>query len=100
MQLAYRFRKKDHKEGDDIRILLAQEVSFLNKAAIKQTLADLPENTKVFINAENTVYIDYDVLELIKDFYENGAKEKNIEVVLKGFKESYNIQNTVEGHVY
>lgn len=100
MELAYRFRKKDHKEGDDIRILLAQEVSFLNKAAIKQTLADLPEDTKVFINAENTVYIDYDVLELIKDFYENGAKEKNIEVVLKGFKESYNIKNTVEGHVY
>ncbi len=100
MKLAYYFKKEAHKEGEDIHIDLAQEVSFLNKAAIKQTLAHLPEDSTVIINAENTVYIDYDVLELIKDFYDNGSKEKNVEVVLKGFKESYNIENTIDSHVY
>ncbi|MDG1334190.1 MAG: SulP family inorganic anion transporter [Crocinitomicaceae bacterium] len=100
MKLAYYFKKEKHKEGEDIHIDLAQEVSFLNKAAIKQTLAHLPENSRVIINAENTVYIDYDVLEIIRDFNENGSKEKNINVVLKGFKENYNIENTIDSHVY
>lgn len=100
MKLAYFFKKEKHKEGEDIHIDLAQEVSFLNKAAIKQTLAHLPEGSKLIINAENTVYIDYDVLELIKDFHDNGSKEKSITVVLKGFKESYKISNTTDNHVY
>ncbi len=60
MKLAYFFKKKEHHEGETIHIDLAQEVSFLNKAAIKQTLNHLPENSKVVINAANTVYIDYD----------------------------------------
>ena len=100
MRLAYFFKKEKHKEGEDIHIDLAQEVSFLNKAAIKQTLGHLPKDSKVIINAENTVYIDYDVLEVIKDFHANGSKEKNIDAVLVGFKESYNVENTSDSHVY
>ena len=38
MKLAYFFKKEKHHEGETIHIDLAQEVSFLNKAAIKQTL--------------------------------------------------------------
>ncbi len=68
MKLAYFFKKEKHTEGETIYIDLAQEVSFLNKAAIKQTLAHLPANSNVIIDAGNTVYIDYDVLELIRDF--------------------------------
>lgn len=101
LKLAYFYKKEKHTEGEDIHIHLAQEVSFLNKAAIKQTLAHLPENSTLIINAEDTVYIAYDVLELIKDFTEYGSKEKNIKVELKGFKNEYNIENSVEnGHVY
>ena len=100
MKLAYFFKKEEHKDGDTIHIDLAQEVSFLNKAAIKQTLAHLPENSKVVINAKNTVYIDYDVLQLIKDFSEYGSKDKNITVELTNFKEAYKISNSMEsGHV-
>ena len=68
--------------------------SFLNKAAIKQTLTHLPYNSTVIISAKNTVYIDYDVLELIRDFSNYGSKEKNINVMLKDFKEVYQIENT------
>jgi hypothetical protein len=57
---------------------LAQEVSFLNKAAIKSTLNDIPENSKVIINADDTVYIAHDILDLIKEFKETRAKEENI----------------------
>jgi MFS superfamily sulfate permease-like transporter len=99
MKLAYFFRKEKHHTGETIHIELAQEVSFLNKAAIKQTLAHLPENCTVIIDAANTVYIDYDVLEMIKDFMNFGSKDKNISVVLKEFKEEYKMQAYASNHV-
>ena len=98
MKLAYYFKKEEHQEGETIHIDLAQEVSFLNKAAIKQTLAHLPRNSKVIIDAANTVYIDYDVLELIRDFMNYGSKEKNIRVRLKNFKKSYKMEDAVHVH--
>ena len=98
MKLAYYFRKEKHKEGEAIHIDLAQEVSFLNKAAIKQTLAHLPRNSKVIIDAANTVYIDYDVLNLIRDFLTFGSQDKNIEVQLKNFKKEYNMEDAVHVH--
>lgn len=99
MKLAYFFRKEKHHTGETIHIELAQEVSFLNKAAIKQTLAHLPPNCTVIIDAANTVYIDYDVLEMIKDFMNFGSKDKNISVVLKEFKEEYKMQEYESNHV-
>ena len=94
MKLAYFFKKKEHHTGDTIHIDLAQEVSFLNKAAIKQTLSHLPNESKVIINAANTVYIDHDVLELIRDFVNSGSAEKDIQVSLVGFKDAYKLENT------
>ena len=98
MKLAYFFKKEKHHEGETIYIDLAQEVSFLNKAAIKQTLAHLPENSKVVIDAANTVYIDYDVLMLIRDFLNVGSKDKNISVKLKNFKKAYKMEDAVHVH--
>ncbi|MBK9330794.1 MAG: SulP family inorganic anion transporter [Sphingobacteriales bacterium] len=92
---AYFFHKEDYHAGDKIRIQLAEEVSFLNKASIKQTLAHLPENSVVTIDASKTTYIDYDVLELIRNFREVQAKEKNITPILIGFKEEYKIENDI-----
>ncbi len=102
MQRAYRFRKETLVDGDIIHIDLAQEVSFLNKAAIKSTLSSIPENSKVVINATETVYIAHDVLDLIKDFKKVRAKEENSKVKLVGFKKVYGLENTgeEEKHVF
>jgi len=98
MKLAYFFKKEEHHEGETIHIDLAQEVSFLNKAAIKQTLAHLPKNSKVVIDAANTVYIDFDVLQLIRDFVNFGSKDKNISVRLRNFKRAYKMEDAVHVH--
>ncbi len=98
MKLAYFFKKEQHHEGETIYIDLAQEVSFLNKAAIKQTLVHLPANSKVIIDAGNTVYIDYDVLELLRDFLHVGSKDRNITVRLKNFKKAYKMEDSVHVH--
>ena len=68
LKLAYFFKREDYKEGKSIYMELAQEVSFLNKAAIKQTLAHIPEHCTLILDASHSVYIDHDVLQLIKDF--------------------------------
>jgi len=94
LKKAYYYKEEKYEDGDIIHIELAQEVSFLNKAAVKLTLGHLPENSKVTINATDSVYIAHDVLELIKEFSEVGGPNKNIEVVLTGFKDQYNIDNT------
>jgi hypothetical protein len=70
----------------------------LNKAAIKQTLAHLPANSKVVIDAAGTVYIDYDVLMLIRDFVNFGSKDKNISVTLRNFKPAYKMQDAIHVH--
>ena len=98
MKLAYFFRKEQHHEGETIHIDLAQEVSFLNNAAIKATLSALPQNSKVVVSADNTVYIDHDVLELLRDFVNFGAKDKNINITLKNFKQEYNMDDFTHVH--
>ena len=98
MKLAYFFKKQEHHEGETIHIDLAQEVSFLNKAAIKETLRHLPENSRVIIDAANTVYIDYDVLQMIREFVQFGSKDKNITVRLRNFKKAYKMEDAVHVH--
>ncbi|SDI13471.1 Sulfate permease, MFS superfamily [Flavobacterium omnivorum] len=96
LQRAYLFRKEEYADGDVIHIDLAQEVSFLNKAAIKQTLSQIPENSKVIIDAKDTVYIAHDILDLIHEFKTTRAMDDNIKVKLRGFKKAYQLENTID----
>ncbi|MEX2565996.1 MAG: SulP family inorganic anion transporter, partial [Cyclobacteriaceae bacterium] len=72
---------RDTREDDDelIHIMLAEEVSFLNKGALIKALQRVPDNKKVIIDGTRSTVIDYDVIEVIEDF-KIGAKERNIEL--------------------
>ncbi len=65
--------------GKVIRLELSEDVTFLNKANILKTLDQMPNNTKVIIDASRCVEIEHDVNEIIEDFVE-GAKYRDIEV--------------------
>jgi SulP family sulfate permease len=80
------------KNGDKnvIRIRLAEEVSFLNKAAIQVTLTSLPKGSDVIIDGSNSRYIDPDVLEIIHN-YKHNAYTKGIIVQLHEIKEQYDV---------
>lgn len=90
---SYFFHKENHHDGDIVNIHLSEEVSFLNKASIRETLDHIPEKTSVIIDASKTHYIDFDVLELIKEFRDIKAPLRKIVLELKGFKEAYKIDN-------
>lgn len=94
MKRAYYLSREELADATTITLDLAEEVSFLNKAAIKKTLKNIQPDSTVIINAQHTSYIACDVLELIEDFANIYAKENRIRVILKGFKADYD--NTVD----
>jgi MFS superfamily sulfate permease-like transporter len=67
-------------------IVLAEEVSFFNKASIIQALEAIPANSKVIIDCTNSKSIAYDVAEFIQN-YRRSAKLKNISVQTIAFVE-------------
>ena len=71
------------------RIELPQQVSFLNKNAFMIFLYSLPENAKLVIDARSTEYIDYDIIELMREFKAIHAPLKKIKINLVGFKKRY-----------
>ncbi|MDO1510724.1 MULTISPECIES: SulP family inorganic anion transporter [unclassified Neisseria] len=89
MKRAYYLNREELANAEEITLDLAEEVSFLNKAAIKKTLKNVRPHSKITINAERSSYIASDVLELIEDFANIFAKEHDIDVILKGFKPQY-----------
>lgn len=66
-------------------LVLAEEVSFFNKASLLNTFESIPNNSKVIIDCTNSKSIAYDVIEIIRDF-ELNAKTKEIEVEKINFK--------------
>lgn len=68
------------EEGREVHhLVLAEEVSFFNKANILNALNNIPHHAKVIIDCSNSKSIDYDVIEIISN-YESNAKTKNITV--------------------
>lgn len=68
------------EEGHEVHhLVLAEEVSFFNKASIIRALEAIPANSKVIIDCANSKSIAYDVVEFIQD-YRSSATLKNISV--------------------
>lgn len=84
-QNPFYFSKRKEKEKQVFDITLSDEVTFLNKGSILQQLNDIPKNSKVTIDGTESKVIDFDVLEIIRD-YQTSSKEKNIELEIKGIE--------------
>ncbi|QDT37250.1 bifunctional SulP family inorganic anion transporter/carbonic anhydrase [Stratiformator vulcanicus] len=81
--------RENHVSGEVLRIELANQVSFLNRAALLRVLENVPAGSRVLLDARSTDYIDPDVLDLISDFKKETAPAKNISVSRIGFKDRY-----------
>ncbi len=75
------------QDGNQVHhLVLAQEVSFFNKASVLKALDVIPENSKVIIDCTYSKSIAYDVIEIIQN-YKINAKTKNITVETINFIE-------------
>ncbi|MBL7744253.1 MAG: SulP family inorganic anion transporter [Chitinophagaceae bacterium] len=72
---------------------LAINVSFINKKKLKDELEKIPDYAIVDIDGAHSVYIDYDIIEVINEF-KTKAHHKHIELHLKGIPDV----ETIEAH--
>lgn len=85
-----------HLSGDVTHVELANQVSFLNRAALDKVFHNTTRGSNLLIDASQTDYIDPDVLSLIRDFKTNIAPARNISVSLKGFKDKYQLHDDIQ----
>ncbi len=85
-----------HLGGDVLHIELANQVSFLNRAALSKVLHDVHRGQHLLLDAQHTDYIDPDVLDLIRDFKEQTAPARGVEVSLVGFRSKYQLQDQIQ----
>ena len=64
-----------------VKMELAEEVTFINKAPISYELESLPENSELEIDVTKTKFLDNDIIEIIDDFLES-SEEKQIKTRL------------------
>jgi len=79
------FLHREDGEGTSnvVKMTLAEEVTFFNKAAILSELDSLPEGSYLILDVSRTRFLDHDVIEIFNDFSEK-AKQRNINIRLIG----------------
>ncbi|GGG83799.1 sulfate permease [Parapedobacter pyrenivorans] len=90
---SFEYDIEENEDGAKITFTLAEEVTFLNKAAIQKALHGLPRRiNEIIIDGSQSRFIDKDVIEVIKDFEQNAvSKGKSLELV--GIVNKKNVPN-------
>ncbi|MEQ9466741.1 MAG: SulP family inorganic anion transporter [Ekhidna sp.] len=82
----YAIESIEEEGGKKLRLELSENLTFLNKASIIETISHLPDNSDITIDASRSHYIHPDILELLSDFRKN-AEYRNINLKIVGMDE-------------
>ncbi len=85
-----------HLAGDVTRIELANQVSFLNRAALRHTLDSILHGKHVLIDAHEAAYIDPDILATIREYRDDIGPARGVSVSTRGFREKYDIADQIQ----
>ena len=89
-KIPYKLQRNQLEGKDEVRIVLSEDVTFLNKASVQRALAEIPDTTNVVIDATDNQFIHQDVIEIIEDFKINattrGIQVSTIELEKNGLK--------------
>lgn len=88
--------KEFYPNGITNRLVLPQQMTFLNKAPLIAELDSIPRNSQLIIDARYSEYIDKEIVELIKEYKEEQAPHRQVSLNLIGFKEHYDIHNYID----
>ena len=80
---AYSYQVEESADHHRVRLVLAEQVTFLNKARINEALHALPRGTVVTVDASRTRHMDHDVVELLHDAIAN-ARARGLALYLVG----------------
>lgn len=84
-----------HQGGEVLHIELANNVSFLNRAALARILKNAPRGGHLLIDATETEYIDPDVLSMIREFKATKGPAREVTVSLRGFQPRYKLRDEI-----
>ncbi|MFT3881073.1 MAG: SulP family inorganic anion transporter [Gemmatales bacterium] len=84
-----------HNSGDVLRIRLANQVSFLNKAVLSHMLDTTPDVKHVLIDATDTDYVDPDILDLIDSYKNETGPARGVQVSVVGFRKKYDVDDHI-----
>jgi carbonic anhydrase len=87
--------KEVYPNGETSRIVLPQQMTFLNKAALIAELSSIRKYSQLIIDARYAQFIDKEIIELLNEFKEE-ARSKQISLNLIGFQDSYKIHNYID----
>jgi MFS superfamily sulfate permease-like transporter len=79
------------QSGNHYLIRLNKDVTFLNRALLRNFFDQIDENSFVIIDGSKTRFIDHDILETIEDFLQS-APDANIKVETRDLKGKEKIQ--------
>lgn len=77
------------RDGQQLLVRFAKDVSFLNKPALVDTFAEVPDGSMVLIDGTRAQFIDHDIAECIEDFVES-APRRGILVEIRRSQASLN----------
>lgn len=87
---------ESHLGGDILHIELANQVSFLNRAALDQLFNEAESGTHMLIDASGTDYIDPDILSLIQEYKNTIGPARGVTVSLRGFRKKYQLNDEIQ----
>lgn len=67
------------QDGSRYYLQFNKDVSFLNKALLRELLLSIKENSELVIDFHNAQFVDHDILEVISDF-KDSAPDDNIKI--------------------
>jgi MFS superfamily sulfate permease-like transporter len=73
------------RDGKNYLLRLQKDVSFLNKAPLRNMLLDIEDDSFVVIDGSRAIFIDHDIMETLEDFMK-AASDNNIHVELKNVR--------------
>ncbi len=76
------FYREEHEDGS-MTIRLTEHMTFLNKAALKRILREVPKECRLTIDMTKTRILDHDVHEVIRDFATHAVAD-GIELRIEG----------------
>jgi MFS superfamily sulfate permease-like transporter len=85
-----------HLGGDVLHLVLPMQVTFLNQRAVTRALDEIPRDGHVLLDAQQTEYIDPDVLEILKEYRDVIAPARGVHLSMVGFEQAHRIEDDIQ----
>ncbi|MFM9943833.1 MAG: bifunctional SulP family inorganic anion transporter/carbonic anhydrase [Bacteroidia bacterium] len=89
------FIREEYQNRKILKLELAHQVSFFNKAALEATIENVADHSNVLIDGTRTDFLDHDVKETLNSYREFGLTDKNVIFSFTGFDKKHKIKDEI-----